>query len=75
MARRVGVSRGTSRNFLQTALQRAWIAPQRGHERQLLPGRHAEAMRRMGREFLWMHALTVAAWRVSVGDAPAAAPR
>lgn len=81
IAERVGISRGTARNFLQAALENAWLAPVGEHDWHLQPAFHAEVMQWMGREFLWMHTLAVAAWRVSVGEpeaspsAPTPAPR
>jgi hypothetical protein len=74
MAARVGVSRGTARNFVQTALERGWMTQEREHEWALSPAFHAEVMQWMGREFLWMHTLAVAAWRVSVRDTAAPMP-
>jgi hypothetical protein len=77
IATRVGVSRNSARNFLLAAVEQGWLAPAGEHRWALLPGFHAELLQWMGREFLWMHTLAVAAWRVCAGvvQAPAAVSR
>ena len=66
IAERVGVSRGSARNFLLAAVEQGWLEPLGPRQWRLRPAFHAELLQWMGREFLWMHTLAVAAWRVCV---------
>ena len=73
IAARVGVSRGSARNFLLAAVDQGWLDPLGPRRWRMRPAFHAELLQWMGREFLWMHTLAVAAWRVCVDANPGAA--
>jgi hypothetical protein len=72
IAARVGVSRGSARNFLVAAVEQGWLEPLGPRRWRMRPAFHAELLQWMGREFLWMHTLAVAAWRVCVDAGPGA---
>ncbi len=67
LADHAGVSRSTARNFLQACMRQGWIAPGPGHGLVLKPAFVDEALHWMGLEFVWMHALALAAWHRLAG--------
>jgi hypothetical protein len=73
-AQRAGVSRGSARNFLVAPVEQGWIDPLGPHRGRMQPAFHAELLQWMGREFLCMHTLAVAAWHVCMPQGVPATP-